>query len=87
MEVARLSDENRESNHDNVIATLYRLDPERLAAVRRAISGITRCPQCDAPNRADQPRCDSCGAKLYPEVPDNEEEKGLKEEMRRSGRR
>ena len=84
-----MSDENgyREKDHNNVIATLYRLDPERLAAVRRAISGITRCPQCDAPNRADQPRCDSCGAKLYPEVPDNEEEKGLTEEMRRSGRR
>ena len=84
-----MSDENgyREKDHDNVIATLYRLDPERLAAVRRAISGITRCPQCDASNRADQPRCDRCGAKLYPEVPDNEEEKRLKEELRKSGRR
>ncbi len=89
MEVACMSDEdgNRESNHDNVIATLYRLDPERLAAVRRAISGVTRCPQCDEPNRADQPRCDKCGAKLYPEVPDNEEERMLKEEARKSERR
>lgn len=84
-----MSDENgnRPKDHDNVIATLYRLDPERLAAVRRAISGITRCPQCDTPNRADQQRCDKCGAKLYPEVPDNEEEKLLKEEMHRGRRR
>lgn len=85
MELARMSDENgnREKDHDNVIATLYRLDPERLAAVRRAISGMTRCPECDAPNRADQPRCDKCGAKLYPEVPDNEEEKALRDQARR----
>jgi len=82
-----MPDENEygERDHDNVIATLYRLDPDRLAAVRRAISGITRCPNCDAPNRADQQRCDRCGAKLYPEVPDNEEERRLKEEARRSG--
>ena len=72
-------DGHRESNHDNLIATMYRLDPERLAAVRRAISGVTRCPECDALNRADQPRCDKCGAKLYPEVPDNEEEKALRD--------
>jgi uncharacterized paraquat-inducible protein A len=84
MEAARTSDENeyREKDHDNVIATLYRLDPERLAAVRRAISGVTRCPQFDAPNRADQPRCGRCGAKLYPEVPDNEEEKALRDQAR-----
>ena len=69
--------------HDMTIATLYRLDPDRIAAVRRAISGMTRCPECDAPNRADQPRCDKCGAKLYPEVPDNEEEARQREEIRK----
>jgi uncharacterized paraquat-inducible protein A len=71
---------DNESYHDMTIATLYRLDPDKLKAVRRAISGSTRCPQCDALNRADQPRCEKCGAKLYPEVPDNEEEKALKEQ-------
>lgn len=71
--------------HDNALAIMYRLDPEKLAAIRRAVSGLTRCPECDAVNRADQPRCDKCGAKLYPEVPDNEEEKALKERPRQQG--
>lgn len=43
-----------------------RYDPERLAAVKRIISGKTRCPECDRVNRADQETCDGCGAKLYP---------------------
>ena len=80
--MAEMSDDREDSGsyHDMTIATLYRLDPDKLKAVRRAISGSTRCPQCDALNRADQPRCEKCGAKLYPEVPDNEEEKALKEQ-------
>lgn len=72
-----MKDENP-AYHDNALAIMYRLDPEKIAAVRRAISGMTRCPECDALNRADQPRCDKCGAKLYPEVPDNDEEKALR---------
>jgi uncharacterized paraquat-inducible protein A len=78
------NDDERPAYHDNVIATLHRLDPERLAAIRRAWTGMTRCPECDALNMAEQPRCDKCGAKLYPEVPDNEEEKALKEQARKS---
>lgn len=74
-----MSEERSPAYHDLTIATLYRLDPEKLAAIRRSISGMTRCPECDALNRADQPRCDKCGAKLYPEVKDNEEERALKE--------
>lgn len=58
--------------HDNTIAIMYRLDPEKIAAVRRAISGMTRCPQCDGLNRADQRYCIKCGAKLYPDVEDEE---------------
>jgi methionyl-tRNA synthetase len=79
------NDEERgsDSYHDMTIATLYRLDPDKLAAVRRAVSGMTRCPECDALNRADQPRCEKCGAKLYPEVPDNEEEARQKEEIKK----
>jgi ribosomal protein L40E len=78
-------DEDRGSSsyHDMTIATLYRLDPDKIAAVRRAISGTTRCPECDALNPADQQRCEKCGAKLYPEVPDNEEEKRQREEARK----
>lgn len=78
-----MNDDDRrgsESYHDVPLSILYRLDPEKLAAVRRSISGMTRCPRCDALNRADQSRCDKCGAKLYPEVPDNEEEAALKEQ-------
>ena len=82
-----MSDEDRSSYNDLTICTMYRLDPERLAAVRRSISGKTRCPECDALNSADQPRCDKCGAKLYPEVPDNEEEIALKNRTRQKGSR
>jgi rRNA maturation endonuclease Nob1 len=48
------------------IAVRNRYDPERLAALKRVISGKTRCPECDEPNRADQETCDRCGARLYP---------------------
>jgi rRNA maturation endonuclease Nob1 len=48
------------------IAVRNRYDPERLAAVKRIMSGKTRCPECDEPNRADQTICNSCGARLYP---------------------
>jgi len=58
--------------HDWALATMYHLDPEKLAAMRRIMSGMTRCPECDALNPANQKRCDKCGAKLYPEVKDEE---------------
>jgi ribosomal protein L40E len=58
--------------HDYEIATMYRVDPEKLAQIRRIMSGMTRCPECDALNSADQKRCEKCGAKLYPEVEDEE---------------
>ena len=48
------------------IAVRNRYDPERLAAVKRVISGKTRCPECDEPNSADQEHCTHCGARLYP---------------------
>ncbi len=54
---------------------MYHLDPEKLAAMRRIMTGMTRCPECDALNMAGQKRCDKCGAKLYPEVDDEEEKK------------
>lgn len=75
--------QQRAFEKDYAIATMYRLDPERIAAVRRAVSGKTRCPECDAVNPANQPRCYKCNAKLYPEVPDNEEERLLKLQTRK----
>jgi rRNA maturation endonuclease Nob1 len=71
-------EERRESYHDNFIATMHHLDPDKLAAVRRVISGMTRCPECDALNRADTKFCVKCGAKLYPEL-DYEREKPKEE--------
>jgi uncharacterized paraquat-inducible protein A len=53
-----------------------RCDPERLAAVKRIMTGNTRCPECDALNRADQMRCDKCGAKLYPDLKEDEDVPG-----------
>ncbi len=54
-------------SEDYRLATMLRVDPERLASLRRATSGITRCPNCDEPNKADQKFCIKCGAALYPE--------------------
>jgi len=72
----------RQRHEDRVIATMYRLDPDRLAAVRRAATGMTRCPACDTLNPADQKRCNRCGANLYYDLPDEEKpkEEGQKEE-------
>jgi len=62
------------SYHDFALGTMYRIDPERLAQIRRIVSGMTRCPECDALNPAGQRRCEKCGMKLYPEVKDEKEE-------------
>jgi len=78
-----MGDEYEKQRHeDRVIATMYRLDPDRLAAVRRAASGMTRCPGCDTLNPADQRRCYKCGTNLYYDLPDEEKPKdeGQKEE-------
>lgn len=70
--------QQRPYERDYAIAIMYGLDPEKVGAIRRSISGKTRCPECDEINPADQPRCRKCNAKLYPEVPDNEEERARK---------
>jgi len=71
-----MGDEYEKQKHeDRVIATLYRLDPDRLAAVRRAASKMTRCPECDTLNPADQRKCYNCGANLYYDLPDEEKPK------------
>ncbi len=45
-----------------------RYDPEKLASIKRAVSGKTRCPDCNEVNPAGQETCDGCGARLYPDV-------------------
>lgn len=51
---------------EDLAATLFRIDVDRIRAVRRAASGTTRCPECDKVNPADRRFCIACGAKLYP---------------------
>lgn len=60
---------------DYRLAMLLRLDPERLASLRRAMSGMTKCPNCGESNRADQKCCEKCGAALYPDLETEERDK------------
>ncbi len=57
---------------EDMAATLFRLDVDRVRAVRRAASGVTRCPECDAVNQADRRTCKACGSRLYPVEEENE---------------
>ncbi|MGQ9586952.1 MAG: hypothetical protein ACUVT7_01025 [Thermoplasmata archaeon] len=72
-----MTDENgqQEPVKDYMLAAMFRTDPDKVAALRRIMSGRTRCPACDAPNPADQKHCEKCGAPLYPEVREEEEAK------------
>lgn len=56
----------------DLAATLFRVDVDRIRAVRRVASGATRCPQCDSVNPADRRFCKNCGARLYPVEEENE---------------
>ena len=73
----------RQRHEDRVLSAMYRLDPDKLAAIRRATSGKTRCPECDTVNPADQRKCYKCGANLYYDLPDEEEpkDKGKQEDV------
>lgn len=63
-----------EKERDALLATMYRMDPDRLRQLRRVASGVTRCPECDSANPAGERLCRKCGAKLYP-VEEAEEER------------
>ncbi len=69
---------------DYRLASMLRMDPERLSALRRATSHKTRCPKCDEQNDADRRFCSKCGAALYPDLEaerwDEEDEKEQKPE-------
>ncbi len=67
---------------DYRFATMLRIDPERLAALRRARTGKTKCPHCDETNDAGLRNCAKCGAALYPDLEAerwDEEDEGKKE--------
>jgi len=72
-------EEEREADHTNALATLYRIDPQKLAAIKRIATGSTRCPSCDAVNPADNRFCEKCGGKLYPV--EEEDDKSLIEKL------
>ena len=83
-----MADEYERQRHQDIwLAGMYRLDPDKLAAIRRAATGMTRCPECDALNPADQKRCSQCGARLYYDLPDDEKKEeraeGKEEEVKR----
>lgn len=74
-----MPEDNRRVDRMGRIAELVarqRYDPQRLAAVKRAMTGKTRCPECDEINPADQERCEHCGARLYPEIRRKEKDEG-----------
>lgn len=61
-----MSEGGRRKDKDAFIATMFRLDPDRLRQLRRIASGVARCPECGASNQADRSTCAKCGARLYP---------------------
>jgi uncharacterized paraquat-inducible protein A len=61
-----MGEQGRPKEKDAFLATMFRLDVQRVSALRRAASGKTRCPECDLTNDASARRCVKCGALLYP---------------------
>lgn len=61
-----MSEEYKPKDRDALIAAMYRIDPDRLRQLRRVVSGVTRCPACDAANPPEARFCNKCGEKLYP---------------------
>lgn len=59
-------EQRRTKEKDDFIAAMYRLDPVRLRQLRRVMSGVSRCPECDAVNPANERLCSKCGARIYP---------------------
>jgi len=76
-----MTDQDREQRAQRMgrlaeLISRSRYDPDRLAAVKRSMTGMTRCPVCDGLNRADSKFCIKCGAYLYPEMREEDEKQG-----------
>ena len=57
---------------EDLYAQMYRVDVDRVRAVKRALTGKTTCPNCNKVNPADRRMCKACGMKLYPVEEENE---------------
>ena len=66
---------------------MTRSNVDKIRAMRRIMSGVTRCPECDAVNPATQRVCVKCGRMLYPVEEEEEKRKILGRRSRRERRR
>lgn len=57
---------------EDLYAQMYRVDVDRVRAVKRALTGKATCPNCGEVNPADRRMCKACGEKLYPVEEANE---------------
>ena len=60
---------------------------DRIRAMRRIMSGVTRCPECDAINPANQRVCIKCGRRLYPAEEEEENRRILGRRSKKERRR
>ena len=67
------SEYDRQALEDAKLATMFRVDVDRLKTMRRVVSGVTRCPNCDKVNPAENRFCQYCGTRLYPAEEEEEE--------------
>ena len=80
-------DDYKPVEHDAFLATLTRSNVDRIRAMRRIVSGVTRCPNCDAVNPASLKTCSKCGRSLYPVEEEEEKRKILGRRTRKKTRR
>ena len=57
---------------EDLFATRYRVNVDKVRAVTRSATGKTRCPNCSEVNPANRRMCSACGAKLYHVEEENE---------------
>lgn len=86
VEATPKDDDYQPVEHDAFLATLTRSNVDRIRAMRRIMSGVTRCPHCDAVNPANLRLCSKCGRVLYP-VEEEEEKRKFLRRGPKSGRR
>ena len=57
---------------EDLYAQMYRVDVDKVRAVKRALTGKTACPNCGKINPADKRTCKACGVRLYPVEEEND---------------